>query len=289
LLRRFVLNPLEAAIAYLLFFFFRLWRPETASCIGGAICRAIGPLLPISQRAHRNLRIAFPDMSEAERNTVVADMWENLGRVAAELPHMRQLSEGDYSEVVGAEHLRSGDSSKPLICWTGHLGNWEMIPAVLERYGIEMDFVYRAPNNPLVDDLLRKIRAKAARGGLIPKGARGARDLVKTLSEKGSIGLVIDQKMNDGIAVPFFGRDAMTAPALASLALRYECPAVPIRVERLGGARFRITIYPPLDITLGGNHHAGVREIMAQVNAMVEGWIREQPAQWLWLHNRWPS
>jgi KDO2-lipid IV(A) lauroyltransferase len=81
----------------------------------------------------------------------------------------------------------------------------------------------------------------------------------------------------------------MTAPALAELALRFDCPVVPVRVERLEGARFRITIDTPLNLDATGERPADVAAAMVKVNAIIEGWVREHPEQWLWLHNRWPD
>jgi KDO2-lipid IV(A) lauroyltransferase len=124
---------------------------------------------------------------------------------------------------------------------------------------------------------------------LIPKGPAGARLLLRSLKGGKHLGMVVDQKMNDGIAIPFFGRDAMTAPALAELALRFDCPVVPVRVERLEGARFRITIDPPLDLDVTGERRADITAAMVKVNALIESWVREHPEQWLWLHNRWPD
>lgn len=101
--------------------------------------------------------------------------------------------------------------------------------------------------------------------------------------------MLVDQKMTDGIAVPFFGRDAMTAPALAQFALKYDAPIIPVRSERLEGARFRITFYPELKTPKTGDRHADILAIMTNVNASMESWIRERPEQWLWLHRRWPK
>ena len=285
--RQFVVCPLEAAIAYLLVAFFRVLPPDLASAIGGKVCRAIGPLLSLSRRAHRNLQIAFPEMGEAERNTVLAGMWENLGRLTAELPHLRALRDHGYIEVVGGDHLER--SGRPLIVCTAHVGNWEIAPPATTLFGIQVDTVYRAPNNPLVDGLLRKLRRDGGGGNSIPKGGSGARAIVKALAKGGAILMVIDQKMNDGIPVPFFGRDAMTAPALASLALRYGCSVVPLQVERLAGTRFRVTVHPPMEIVSTGDRRADSLAVMTRVNALVEGWIRQRPEQWLWLHNRWPT
>ena len=81
----------------------------------------------------------------------------------------------------------------------------------------------------------------------------------------------------------------MTAPALAQLALRFDCPVVPARVERLEGAHFRLTAYPPLEIVRSGEHQKDVLELMTRVNALIEEWVRARPEQWLWLHRRWPE
>jgi Kdo2-lipid IVA lauroyltransferase/acyltransferase len=99
--------------------------------------------------------------------------------------------------------------------------------------------------------------------------------------------LLADQKMNDGIPVPFFGRPAMTAPALAVLALRFDCDVLPARVERLAGARFRLTVFPPLPLPRSGEPHADAAALMARVNATLEAWVRDRPEHWLWVHRRW--
>ncbi|MDP6174798.1 MAG: lysophospholipid acyltransferase family protein [Rhodospirillales bacterium] len=100
--------------------------------------------------------------------------------------------------------------------------------------------------------------------------------------------MLVDQKMNDGISVPLLGLDAMTAPALAQFAVKFNCPVVPTRVERLGGARFRLTFYPPIEAPVTGDKQADIRAFMIQVNDLLSQWIRERPEQWLWVHNRWP-
>ena len=123
---------------------------------------------------------------------------------------------------------------------------------------------------------------------MFAKGAQGARGAIAHLRAGGSLGFLVDQKMNDGIEVPFFGRNAMTAPALAQLALRFGLPIVPIRVVRLGAGRFRMVCEAPLAITRTGDRTADTYAISLAVNATLERWIRERPEAWLWLHRRWP-
>jgi KDO2-lipid IV(A) lauroyltransferase len=154
--------------------------------------------------------------------------------------------------------------------------------------GLQLHVVYRQANNLLVDRLIQDMRRDLALG-TIAKGSAGAREIVRLLREGDSIGMLVDQKMNDGIAVPFFGRDAMTAPAPAQLALRYDLPLIPVRCERLDGACFRVSFHPPLALPADMPRQEAIRALTAQINTALEEWIRTRPGQWLWLHRRWPD
>ncbi len=262
-----------------------------ASALGGSGARLIGPWMPVSGRADDNLRRAFPALSAAERRRIVARMWENLGRVLAEYPHLRRIwDEAERRiELVGTDILddlrrRAG----ACVMISAHFGNWELLPVAGDFLDVPMTSVYRRPNNPALDRLIRESRHVGS-GELVPKGRDGARALVGALGRGRTVALLIDQKMNDGISVPFFGRMAMTAPAVAQLALRFGCPIVPARMERRRGVHFRLTVYPPIDPAPSGDREADVRRIMTELNRLLEAWIRERPEQWLWLHRRWPD
>ena len=153
------------------------------------------------------------------------------------------------------------------------------------QYGISVAQIYRAANNPLLDRMIAQFRGDG--GELIPKGKVAARRAIAALRHGTHLTLLADQKMNDGIPVPFFGRRAMTAPALAVLALRFDCDVLPARVERLDGARFRLTIFPPLPLPRSGEPHADAAALMALVT--LEALVRDRPEQWLWVHRRWPE
>ena len=291
-LRTWLLDPLEASLAAFVYAVFAALPLDAASALGGALARALGPRLAISERARINIARALPELTPEDIARIVSGMWDNLGRVAAEYPHLERIrvyQEGGRVEVVGAETVdRLRDDGRPGIFFSGHIGNWEIVSLAATQHGLPLDRVYRAANNRLVEWLYRRGRAAVA-GALIPKGPAGARRLLKSLRDGKHLGMLVDQKMNDGIAVPFFGRAAMTATAPAELALRFDCPIVPARVERLKGARFRITIEPPLEFEQSGERAADVAAIMARVNVVIERWVRERPEQWLWLHNRWPD
>lgn len=280
---------LEAVAARALFALLGVLPVDAASALTGGLLRWVGPKLKVSNVARRNLAQAFPDMDAARIETIVAEVWENLGRIAGEFPHLDWLIHNRV-ELVGVEHLRGlRDDGLPGLFISAHIGNWELAGAMACREGVPITLVYRAANNPWIEDIYRKGRAASAHGGQIQKGSDGAREIMQVMKKGGHVGMLVDQKMNDGIPVPFFGRDAMTAPAVGRFAIKFGCPVVPAKVERLNGAHFRMTFYPPVEQTLCGDPHADTLALMTRINGMIESWIRERPGQWLWLHKRWPG
>lgn len=280
---------LEALAVRAVFALFRRLSPDAASGLGGWLARSVGPRLKVSNVARRNLRRCFPEWGDDRVEAIVREVWDNLGRVAGEFPHLAWLVENRV-EVVGLEHLEAlRDDGQPGLFISGHIGNWELNGALAGREGLPLTLVYRAANNPWVEEIYQEGRTASAKGGQIAKGSEGARAIMAVLKAGGHVGMLVDQKMNDGIAVPFFGRDAMTAPAVARFALKYRCPVVPAHVERLGGAHFRMVIEPPLAQPDNADSHAGNLALMEAANRRLEDWIRRNPGQWLWLHKRWPD
>lgn len=278
----------EALLVYPIYAIFRVLPVDIASMVGGSIFRTIGPHLPVARIGLNNLRRAFPDMDEGERTLILEEVFDNLGRTVAEYPHLTTIAR-ERVEVVGGDFLDGlRDDNWTGLCVSAHLANWEVMPLIAAQHRLSLVRIYRAINNPYIDALVKHCRG-TGQGKLLPKGRDGARQAVVAMARGEHVGMLLDQKMNDGIAVPFFGRDAMTAPALAQLALRFECPVLPARVERLDGARFRLTIGPILVLPKTGDREGDIREGTAIVNRIIEGWVREQPGQWLWLHRRWPD
>lgn len=286
---------LEAAAARLALALVRALSPVAASNLGGAVARTIGPLLPVSRVADANLRLAMPELDARARRRIVRAVWDNLGRTVAELPHvagLRRTASGPGWEIVGEDLARGfAEAGGPAVFFSGHFANWEMTTLVPIAFGIPFSIFYRAATNPLVDDIIIALRRRGTGADfpMFAKGAQGARGAMAHLKGGGNLGMLVDQKMNDGIAAPLFGHMAMTAPAPAAFALRYRCPLVPIRVERLGPARFRLTVEPPLALPDSGDRHADIAALTTAMNACLERWICARPGEWLWLHRRWPK
>lgn len=282
----------EALAVRLAFAFFASLSLDRASAVGGFLGRVIGPRLAVSRRAERNLGRALPELDRGTVRAIVRRMWDNLGRVVGEYPHLGDIdcyADDGRVEVIGAEHIdRLRDDGKGGIFFSAHIANWEIMPLAALQRGVELTHVYRAANNPLVEEIIQRVRTRH-RGRYVAKGATGALRMLAALKDGGHLAMLVDNKYNEGIPVPFFGRDAMTAPTLAQLALRYDCPIVPARIERLQGARFRVTALPPLEVESSGDQAADVAATMRRVNGLLEEWIRERPEQWFWLHHRWPE
>jgi Kdo2-lipid IVA lauroyltransferase/acyltransferase len=270
---------------------FGLLPIDWASALGGALGRLIGPSLGISKRARINLRQAFPDLPDGEIERILIGMWDNLGRVAAEYPHLgeiRVFAPNGRVETHGFEHMdRAVAAGRRMIIFSGHIANWEIGALAAIQSGITVAQIYRAANNPLVDRLIAQFRGD--RGEFIPKGATAARRAFAALYRGEHLTMLADQKLNEGIPVPFFGRPAMTATALALLALRFGCDVLPARVERLRGAHFRLTVFPPLPLPRSSDQNADIGTLTAEVTAVLESWIRDRPEEWLWVHRRWPD
>jgi KDO2-lipid IV(A) lauroyltransferase len=286
--------PLPARLASAalngVFRFLHRLGPVRASNLAAAVAGTVGMRLPVCRVADRNLQAAFPTMTAAERRSVIAQVWETIGRNVGELPHMSALREtvsGPGWELVGRENIPSCQA----IFFSAHFGNWEMVLPIASQLGMPVSGFYRRASSPVMDKVIAMQRSAGLGPGvaMFPKGAQGARQALAHVMGGGSLGLLVDQKMNDGIAAPFFGRPAMTAPAAAQFALRFGLPLVPIRVQRLGPARVRMIVEPALDVPRTRDRQADILALTTAMNATVEQWVRGEPGAWLWLHKRWPK
>ncbi len=269
----------------------RLLTPEAASNLGSFICRTLGPRIGVSERARRNLRLAMPELTEERIAEIVLGMWDNLGRTFAEYPHLGRIADPKSGRVVyqGMEPVKAlGKPGSAAILCSAHIANWEVLPVAAAHQGIDMTGIVREPNNPLVRAIIDRMRGVAG-GARIPKGEAGAKQSIKVLRGGRVLALLFDQKLNRGLAIPFFGIDAMTTAAPAQLALRFSCPLVLVRIERTGAARFRLTVQEALTLPDSGDKKRDTEQVMRQMNAILEDWIRARPEQWLWLHRRWPA
>jgi KDO2-lipid IV(A) lauroyltransferase len=282
----------EAAVFFAFMALFRVIGLDKASRLGGWIGRNIFPLLPPDRVARANLAMAFPDKSREECDEIRRVMWDNLGRVVGEYPHLDAFSPKGEDPRIGYSFppgiTIESLTAKPLLFLSGHFANWEMMPILAHQLGIDIAALVRPPNNPYVADWVARQRRINGPTTFIAKH-NAARPMLAQLRGEKSLCMLVDQKLREGIAVPFFGRDAMTTPAPAALALKFGAQIVITSNRRLPGARFHVTVHDVIDVTPSGDDTGDVMALTAAVTACLEKIIRDDPGQWLWIHNRWPT
>jgi KDO2-lipid IV(A) lauroyltransferase len=282
---------LEAVIYDLFTGLFRLLPLDLASAAGGKLGQILGPLSRAHRVAAQNLALAFPERDAAWHKKALQDQWDGLGRSFAEFPQMdRILPSTGRVEVVNAERLRQiAEAKEPVVFISGHLSNWEVMPAAIVDSGIVCQITYRAANNPYVDERIKRSRFRYGVRLFAPKGGDGARELLDALGKGESVALMNDQKFNGGIGGPFFGHLCHTAPGPSRLALRFKTVLQPMSVQRLKGARFRVVVHEPICVLATGHRQADLERAIHQINGFMEERIRERPAEWFWVHKRWAN
>lgn len=280
---------LEAAVFDFAAGCLRLLPVDLASDIGAGLLGALGPLSSSDRTVERNLRIAFPDAPDAEIASLKAAQWRELGRFFVEFPMIdRIVSDPSRMEVIGRERLAAvANSDRPAVLISGHLSNFEIMAAAIVAAEVPCQVTYRAANNPYFDDRIRRSRARYG-VQLLAKG-EGTREMLRALQRGESIAILADQKFNAGVEAPFFGVTVRTAPGAASFALRFDIPIVPMSVQRLEKARFRVVVHEPIVLENTGDKTADIEAGVRRINAFVEARVRERPSEWFWVHKRWPK
>lgn len=272
----------------------RALGPDRASNVGAALLPAIAPLISANRTGYANLKVAFPEKSEAEIRAILRGTWENLGRTAFEYACMDDLWDYDPArpnegrivtdQVALYERLR--DDGKPAIFFAAHLANWEMPAVAAAAHGLDATALYRMPNNPFVARAIQRLRGRTM-GKMVASGGAGILQLARELEARNHVGMLIDQHLQRGVDVMFFGRPAKANPTAARLAREFDCPVHGVRAIRLPGNRFRLEATDELALPRDADGRIDVKAAMQAMTDVVEGWVREHPEQWLWQHRRW--
>ena len=258
------------------------------------IARWLGPKIWRHKVVMDNLAIAFPEMSIEEREKLAKDNWGQMALSLLEYIYLDEIfdlreeyTESERIEIKNAEQFHKlRDDGLPAILFTGHIANFELLPLVSARFGLEIQSMYRRPNNPHAASKVADAR-KEYGNNLVASGAGASFQLMSALERGDHVGLLVDQKFRRGINIPFFGKDAKTNPLLAKLARRYNCPVHGARTIRLPNGRFRLEITDELILPRDKNGDVDIKGTMQLVTDVVEDWVREYPEQWLWMHRRW--
>jgi KDO2-lipid IV(A) lauroyltransferase len=271
----------------------RLISPRASRTICAALMRSLGPLLPEHRTGRDNLRAAFPEKSDGEIEAILRGVWDNLGRVIAEFVNLDRLGIADLdgqAAIVATpqdrQRLETMRDVPPTLFFAAHLANWEVPAALGAALGHKTSILYRRPNIGAVADAVIAVRHDVM-GTMIPQGIDAPIRLARAIQNGENAAMLIDQHFTRGVEVTFFGRRCRANPLIAMLARQLGCPIRGVRVIRRADDRFRGEITDEIALPRSASGEIDIAATMQVLTSIVEGWVREHPEQWLWLHRRW--
>lgn len=259
--------------------------------IAGICFRLLGRLRRVGLR---NLRLAFPDLPEAERERILRGEYQKLGWLLAEFCKMRGYTRESASRFIryeGLQHFTGArERGKGVLVLTGHLGAWELSSYYHSLMGMPMGMVIRRLDNPLVDRLVNRIRC--LHGNRVIHKDDFARGLIAAMHAGETVGILMDTNMTppQGVFVPFFGVEACTASGMARVALRTGAAVVPgFLLWEESERRYVLYFGPEIAPVETGDGERDALENTARFTAVIESYVRSYPDQWLWMHRRWKT
>jgi len=274
---------------FILIFFliFKIIGLKNSSALGGKLFKMIGPYFRSSDLIHKNIKKAFPNISQDKIIKITNEMWNNYGRIFAEYMFIKKFRQNRSKKniiIEGQEILNKiRDKGTPVVFVSGHFSNFELMAMQIEKSGINLSTIYRPLNNFFLNHLMEKIRKNFICKKQIKKGMGGMRELIKLHKKNYSTALMIDQRVTEGIKSIFFNHEAFTTTIPAQLVKKFGVSIVPIYIERFEEIKFKMIVYEPIYFT----KDSSVKIITNKLNKILEKMILKKPEQWIWSHNRW--
>jgi KDO2-lipid IV(A) lauroyltransferase len=284
---------LEYAAVWLIIKGLGILPRRTARSFGAAITRVLYSLLPRLQKtAQTNLRIAFPDWTEAKRQVAIKGMLHNLGCMAAEFARFPKYTKQNIKQTIvldGHENFLEGHRrGKGVLYLTGHIGAWELSSFAHALYGFRLHYMARPIENRRIDALVNGYRCLSGNQPIFKN--ESARGTLKVLKDAGTIGILADQNTmpSEAVFVDFFGKAASTTTGIARLALHTDAAVVPgYAVWDQGLGKYRLRFEPPVELIRTGDSERDILENTQKFTKVLEDIIRKYPDQWVWVHGRW--
>jgi len=289
---KFIKYFFEFIIIISLFCIFKIIGLRNASNLGSIFGKSIGPFFRSKNLIKKNIKNGLGNIDENQERKIIDGMWSNIGRTFAEYVFLKDFrfdkTDFDHMKIIGSEHLEEiKKSNKPVIFYSAHLANFELMAMELEKFGIKIAAIYRPLNNLFLNPIMEYLRMKYICPNQIPKGRMGMREIINKITNNYSIALMVDQRVGEGEKINFFNQPAQTTTIPAQLALRYNCKLVPISLKRIENINFEMTVHKPYEIAKTSNNEQDTQNITLKINQIIEKMIIENPTQWLWSHNRW--
>ena len=282
----------EFIIIIFLFCIFKIIGLKNASSLGSILGKIIGPFFRSKNIIKQNIKIGLGNLDKKKEEEIINEMWSNIGRTFAEYIFLKNFKLNktgfDHIKITGIEYLdQIKKSNKPVVFFSGHFANFELMAMELDKFGVKLAAIYRPLNNFFLNPLMEYFRIKYICPIQIRKGVSGSREIVKKIKDEYSIALMVDQRVSEGPRLSFFNKEAHTTTIPVQIALKYNCKLVPIYIERKNGINFEMVIHEPYEITKTGVHEDDLKNNSLIINKNIEKMIIKNPTQWIWTHNRW--
>jgi Kdo2-lipid IVA lauroyltransferase/acyltransferase len=275
-----------------LFCIFKILGLKNASNLGSVLGKIVGPFFRSKTVIKSNIKIGLGDINESNEKELISKMWSNIGRTFAEYIFLKDFrfnkNKSTHIKINGITYLEQIKKlGKPVIFYSGHFANFELMAMELDKAGIKAAAIYRPLNNFFLNPVMEYLRMKYICPIQIPKGRMGMREIIGRIKDGYSIALMMDQRVSEGKNISFFKKPALTSTIPAQLALKYDCELVPIFLERKNNINFELTIHKPYKIEKTGNDEQDTKNIILKINQNLEKMVILNPTQWIWSHNRW--
>ena len=275
-----------------LFSLFKIIGLKNASNLGGLLGKFIGPYFRSKNIIKKNIKLVMGNIDKQKEQEIINGMWSNIGRTFAEYVFLKDFRfnkiQPIHIKINGMQYLEQIKKlNKPIIFYSGHFANFELMAMELDKSGVKTAAIYRPLNNFFLNPLMEYLRMKYICPTQIPKGRMGMREIIRRINDGYSIALMMDQRVSEGQKITFFNQPAFTTTIPAQLALKYDCELVPIFLERKNNINFEMTISKPYQIEKTGNDDQDKKNIILKINQNLEKMVTLNPTQWIWSHNRW--
>ncbi len=283
---------LEFILVIFFFLIFKIIGLKLSSKLGEIIGRYFGPLFRKKAIAKKNILIAFPNINETSIDQIIDDMWRNIGSIFGEYIHINKFSilDEEKNKIVftNKNNLQIlKNNKKPIVFFSGHFANFELMAKCLRELEFNIGAIYRPLNNIFLNPIMEFIRKKYICSIQIEKGSAGTKKLIKHISTNNPLALMIDQRLSSSIRVPFFNQPATTTTTPAQLSIKYDALLVPVFLKRLKKTKYEFFIEEPLVVKKTNNYEKDIFNITEIMNKKIEEFIKVDPANWLWSHDRW--
>ena len=283
---------LEFILVIFFFSIFKIIGLKLSSKLGEIIGRYFGPLFRKKAIAKKNILIAFPNINETSIDQIIDDMWRNIGSIFGEYIHINKFNilDEEKNKIVftNKNNLQIlKNNKKPVVFFSGHFANFELMAKCLRELEFNIGAIYRPLNNIFLNPIMEFIRKKYICSIQIEKGSAGTKKLIKHISTNNPLALMIDQRLSSSIRVPFFNQPATTTTTPAQLSIKYDALLVPVFLKRLKKTNYEFFIENPLVVKKTNNYENDIFNITEIMNKKIEEFIKVNPANWLWSHDRW--